>query len=123
LWWAILGTLQWIFAIAAVSGLLWLVILAVLGWLQVSAVDTPHLGRLSYPFLLLAGGLLVGFLLSQLTRAMGTVGGRRLKVIVEARLRDTVAKVAREHLVAPVQEVLNRHRMTRDHLEAARKLT
>jgi len=123
LWWAILGTLQWIFAIATVSGLLWLVILAVLGWLQVSAVDTPHLGRLSYPFLLLAGGLLVGFLLSQLTRAMGRVGGRRLKVILEARLRDSVAKVAREHLVAPVQEVLSRHRMTREHLEAARKLT
>jgi GTP-binding protein EngB required for normal cell division len=123
LWWAILGTLQWVFAITAVSGLLWLVIVAVLGWLQVSAVDTPHLGRLSYPFLLLAGGLLIGFLLSQLSRAMGRVGGRRLKVIVEARLRDSVADVAREHLVAPVQEVLNRHRMTREHLEAARKLS
>ena len=122
LWWAIFGTLQWIFAIAAVTGLLWLVILAVLGWLQVSSLDTPHVGRLSYPFLLLSGGLLMGLLLSQLARAMGRAGGRRLKVIVEARLRDSVARVAREHLVAPVQGVLDRHRATRDHLEAARKL-
>ena len=122
LWWAIFGALQWIFAIAAVFGLLWLAILVVLGWLQVSSVDTPRIGRLSYPFLLLAGGLLIGFLLSQLTRTMGRVGGQRLKVIVEARLRDSVAQVAREHLVGPVQQVLDRHRATREHLEAARKL-
>ena len=122
LWWAILGTLQWIFAAAFVVGLLWLGILMVLGWLEVSALETPRIGRLSYPFLLLAGGLLMGFLLSQLTRALGGVGGRRLKVIVEERLRASVAQVARVHLVAPVQRVLDRHRATREHLEAARKL-
>ena len=122
LWWAILGTLQWIFATAFVTGLLWLGILMVLGWLQVSVVETPRIGRLSYPFLLLAGGLLSGFLLSQLTRAMGSVGGRRLKVIVDERLRESVTQVARDHLVAPVQQVLDRHRATREHLEAARKL-
>jgi len=122
LWWAILGTLQWVFAAAFVGGVLWLGILMVLGWLQVSAVETPRVGRLSYPFLLLAGGLLMGFLLSQLTRALGRVGGRRLKVTVEERLRDSIAEVARVHLVAPVQRVLDRHRATREHLEAARKL-
>jgi len=123
LWWAILGALQWIFAAAAVTGLIWLVLLMVLGWLQVSAIDTPRIGRLSYPFLLLAGGLVVGFLLSQLSRVLGRAGGRRLKVIVEGRLRDSVALVAREHLVAPVQHVLDRHRTTREHLEVARKVT
>jgi GTP-binding protein EngB required for normal cell division len=122
LWWAVIGVLQWLFAIAVITGLVWLGIVMVLGWLQVSAVETPHIGRLSYPFLLLAGGLLLGFLLSRLTRPLGRVGGRRLKVIVEVRLRDSVSQVAREHLVAPVQQVLDRHRATREHLEAARKL-
>jgi ABC-type multidrug transport system fused ATPase/permease subunit len=122
LWWAIFGALQWIFAAAVVTGLIWLLLLMVLGWLQVPAIDTPRIGRLSYPFLLLAGGLVAGFLLSQLSRVLGRVGGRRLKVIVQGRLRESVALVAREHLVAPVQHVLDRHRKTREQLEVARRV-
>ncbi|MEP7036330.1 MAG: GTPase [Actinomycetota bacterium] len=122
MWWAILGALQWVFAIAAVTGFMWLVILGVLGWLQVSAVETPRIGPLSYPSVLLVGGLLIGLLLSRLSSAWGRVGGRRLKVIVEVRLRDSVAGVARDNLIAPVQQVLDRHRATHEHLEAARKL-
>ncbi len=121
LWWAIFGALQWVFAIAAVAGLIWLGVLTVLGWLQLPAVDTPRLGPLPYPFLMLAGGLLIGFLMSRVTRVVGGVGGRRLKLIVAARLRDSVAQVARDRLVAPVQQVLDRHRTTRELLDAARK--
>ncbi len=121
LWWKVFGMLQWIFAVAAVAGLIWLGALMVLGWLQLPAVDVPRLGPLPYPFLLLAGGLLTGYLLSLLTRAIGRVGGRRRKVLVAARLRDSVTQVARDRLVAPVQEVLDRHAATREHLEAASK--
>ena len=121
LWWAIFGAIQWILAAAAVAGLIWLGVLMVLGWLQLPTSDTPRLGPLSYPFLLLAGGLLIGFLLSLLTRATGGVSARRRRDLAAARLRDSVAQVARDRLVAPVQEVLDRHRATREHLEAARK--
>jgi hypothetical protein len=119
LWWTAFGALQWILAIAAAAGLIWLVVLMVLDWLRFPEVDTPSLGPLPYPFLLFAGGLFVGFLLSLLTRAMGRVGGRRRKKLVGARLHDAVTQVARERLVAPVQEILDRHRRTRDSLEAA----
>ena len=121
LWWAVFGALQWIFAIAAVAGLVWLGVLMVLGWLQLPAVDTPRLGPLPYPFLLFAGGLLIGFVLSLVSRQVGGVGGRRRKVLVAARLRESVTQVARDRLIAPVQEVLDRHRATREHLEAACK--
>jgi GTPase Era involved in 16S rRNA processing len=120
-WWATFGTLQWVFAIAAAAGLIWLATLVVLGWLQLSPGQAPRLGPLPYPFLLFAGGLLIGSLLSLVTRAMGRIGAQRLKVLVEARLRDSVGQVVRDRLVAPVQQVLDRHRMTREHLEAARK--
>ena len=119
-WWTVIGMLQWVFSFASAAGLIWLVVLAVLGWLQLQ-VDPPGVGRLALPFLLLAGGLLVGFLLSLLARAIGRVGGRRRKALVARRLRESVAGVARERLVAPVQEVLDRHRMTRDHLAVACK--
>ena len=121
LWWAIGGALQWFFAIAAVAGLIWLGVLMVLGWLQLPAVDTPRIGPLAYPFLMLAGGLFIGFVLSRVTRVLGAVGGRRLKVLVAARLRDSVSQVARERFLAPVQQVLDRHRTTREHLDDARK--
>jgi hypothetical protein len=120
LWWTSFGALQWIFALAAVLGLIWLLALMLLGWLQLR-VDPPRLGPLPYPLLLLAGGLLIGFLMSLLTRSIGRVGGRRRKALVAAHLRASVAQVARDRLVAPVQEVLDRHRMTREHLEAARR--
>ena len=120
LWWTVIGMLQWVFLIAAVAGLIWLAVLAVLRWLQFQ-VDAPGVGGLAYPFLLLAGGLLIGFLLSLVARAIGRFGGRRRKALVAARLRESVEQVARDRLVAPVQEVLDRHRMTREHLEAAGK--
>jgi hypothetical protein len=50
---------------------------------------------------------------------MGRVGARRRKVLVAARLQDSVSQVARDRLVAPVQQVLDRHRMTRESLDAA----
>jgi len=120
LWWNVFGILQWVLLITAVAGVIWLAALAVLNWLQLH-VDAPGIGRLAYPFLLLAGGLLLGFLLSLVARPIGRLGGRRRKAFVATRLREAVAQVARDRLVAPVQEVLDRHRMTREHLETARR--
>jgi hypothetical protein len=118
LWWTVIGILQWVLAIATAAGLVWLTILAVLGWMQLD-LDAPGIGRLAYPFLLFAGGALLGFLLSLLARPIGRFGARRRKAMVAARLRESVAQVARDRLIAPVQEVLDRHRMTREHLDAA----
>ena len=118
LWWTIFGMVQWVFFLAVTAGVVWLAVLAVLNALQLH-VDAPSLGRLAYPLLLLTGGLLLGFLLSLVARAIGRVGGRRRKALVASRLREAVSQVARDRLVAPVQEVLDRHRLTREYLDAA----
>ena len=120
LWWTVFGMLQWVLVVATAAGLVWLAVLAVLGWLQLH-VDAPGIGPLAYPFLLFAGGLLFGFLFSLVARPIGRFGARRRRALVAGRLRESVAQVARDRLVAPVREVLDRHRMTREHLEAARK--
>lgn len=120
LWWTVIGLLQWVFVVASGAGLVWLTTLAVLGWMQLP-VDAPSIGALAYPFLLLVGGLIFGFLLSLVARAFGRFGGRRRKALVAARLRESVTGVARDRLVAPAKEVLDRHRMTREHLEVALK--
>lgn len=118
-WWTAFGLVQWLLALTAAVGLSWLIVLTVLDWLRMPATQTPSLGILPYPSLLFVGGLLAGFLLSLMTGAMGRVGARRRKALVAERLQDSVTHVARERLVAPVQQILDRHRLTRMYLDAA----
>jgi GTP-binding protein EngB required for normal cell division len=118
-WWTVLGFLQFLLAMTAAIGLSWLIVLMVLGWLRLPAAETPSLGPLPYPSLLFVGGLLLGFLTSLLAGAIGRVGARRRKDLVAARLRISVEQVARDRLVAQVQQILDRHRTTREHLDAA----
>jgi GTP-binding protein EngB required for normal cell division len=120
LWWTVFGYAQWLFAAATVVGLVWLLVLGVVGWLRLPEIETPRLGPLPYPFLLLAGGLLFGVLLAALARAFARVGARRRAELIRHRLRESVSRVASEHIVAPVREVLRRHAAAREQLDRAR---
>ena len=120
-WWRVLGSLQWLFGVAAVVGLLWLVALGVTGWLQLPQIDTPKVGAVPLPTLLLVAGVVLGLVLAWLSRAAARVGARRRTALVSRRLHDAVAVVATEQLVEPVQGVLERHRRTRKRLEDARR--
>jgi GTP-binding protein EngB required for normal cell division len=121
LWWRVMGLLQWLLGVAAVLGLVWLVVLGVVGWLQLPEIDTPRLGPLPYPFLLLVGGLLLGALCAGLARLLGQAGARRRRQAISGRLNEAIETVATERLVKPVRLVLARHRTTRTKLDAARK--
>ncbi|MFK5633151.1 MULTISPECIES: YfjP family GTPase [unclassified Ornithinimicrobium] len=117
-WWAVLGALQLVLAVAAVVGLLWLVLLAVLGWLQFP-IDAPLWGPVPIPLLLLAGGLLAGLLLAMVARVMAGVGARRRRRQVEDALDEAIDEVSFQHVRRPVLAVLDRHEKTRQHLDRA----
>lgn len=118
IWWPVLGALQLLLALCAVAGLLWLAVLAVLGWAQLP-VEAPLWGPVPIPLLLLVGGLGLGLLLGALARVLAGVGSRRRRALVEGRLDKAVGAVAQEHVRAPVEAVLARHRQTRSQLDAA----
>ena len=118
-WWPVLGVSQWVCGVASVLGLVWLVVLGVLGWLQLPRVDTPGLGPFSAPFLLLVGGLLLGIGLAAVSRAATRRGAVRRRALIAGRLDAAIAGVADERLVAPVRAVLDRHRATRTSLDRA----
>jgi GTP-binding protein EngB required for normal cell division len=120
LWWTVVGWAQNILALLSVVGLVWLVVLGVIGWLQLPEPGTPRVGPLPVPFLLLVGGLLIGWLLALVSRSFARTGARRRAELIRRRLRDSVAGVAAERIVAPVREVLRRHRATREQLDRAR---
>jgi hypothetical protein len=119
LWWRVFGALQLVLAVAAVAGLLWLVVLSVLGWFQLPQPDTPKWGPLPVPFLLLVGGLVLGILLALLARVLARTGARRRGAKVRRRLLESIGAVARERIVGPVRAVLDRHRVTRAALDRA----
>ncbi|WP_083542118.1 GTPase [Kribbia dieselivorans] len=118
LWWSILGALQVLFALTAIVGFVWLAVLGVAAWLQVD-IPTPQTGPFGTPFVLLAGGLLLGGLLALLAKPLASAGARRRTAQVAADLRERISGVAQNELVAPVADVLARHRETREHLQAA----
>lgn len=121
MWWSVLRLVQFLAALCVVAGLVWLVVIMAFGWLQLPDLPLPHLGPFALPFVLLAGGLLVGWLLALLSRWFAAVGGRRHARRAEKRLHAAIEKVARALILDPVAAVLARHRATREHLDAARR--
>ena len=119
LWWAFFNLLQWLLALAVVLGLLWLAVLAGMAWLRLPEPGTPRVGILPVPTLMLLGGLVLGLAFSALARPLARIGARRRRAVIARRLRDSVGVVARGLIVAPVQSVLDRHRTTRERLDAA----
>lgn len=118
MWWQAVNLLQWLLGLIAVAGLVWLVVLGALGFLQMPQ-DVPTWGPLPIPVLMLGGGVLLGLLLAAVSRAAARVGARRRRRTIEGRLAGSVAEVARTHVTEPVGAVLSRHTQTRQQLQAA----
>lgn len=121
-WWRVVGIIQILLGLAVLSGVLWFVVLWVLGWLQFPSIETPMWGPVPWPFVLLFGGVVAGLLLALLSRLLAGVGARRRGAVIDGRLRDSISTVADDRILAPVTAVLERHRETRQHLEAAAKV-
>ena len=119
-WWSLVGGLQVALALAAVVGLLWLLVVGVVAWLQLPELPTPDVGPVALPTVLLLGGLIGGLLLAALSRWFAAVGARRRARAVEKRLRAAVAEVAQGSVIEPVEAVLQRHQVTREGIARAR---
>ncbi|AGL13607.1 GTPase family protein [Actinoplanes sp. N902-109] len=119
-WWTFVGLLQWLLTIAAVAGLGWLLAGYVVRLLGLPELDYPMVGVVPLPTLLLVGGLLLGLLLAALLRPIVNAGARRARHRAEQRLRQSVTEVGREHVVAPVREVLNAYAQARESLTVVR---
>jgi GTP-binding protein EngB required for normal cell division len=118
-WWTLVGTLQWIFGAAAISGALWLTALAAVAWLQLPDLPTPTLYAVPWPFLLLAAGVILGLVTAGLSRLAARIGARRRAAKARQRLHDAISAVALERIVGPVAAVLARHARVRELLDRA----
>ena len=119
LWWSVVGALQWLLALATVGGVGWLLALAGLAWFQFPVPPVPTLLYIPVPTLMAVGGPLLGLLLAGLSRVAARLGARRRSRTIALRLRERIAAVAQTLLLEPVRAILTRHRVTRQHLDAA----
>lgn len=107
LWQRAVGGLQWLLLGCALVGILWLLGLGLLGWLQLGDVlPLPEVEGIPLPTLLAVGGLLAGALLAVLARPFVRMGARRRRRRAEARLTARVAEVARSEVLAPVERTV-----------------
>ncbi|ANC30741.1 GTPase [Isoptericola dokdonensis] len=117
-WWRAVGFLQWLLLAAAVVGLAWLGVDALLAYLQLPPLLTPDLTidltrwgggtfEVPWPTVLAVGGIVAGLLLALLGRLLGAVGARRRAARVRRRLRESVVAVAVEQVRVPVAEELD----------------
>ncbi len=109
-WWALGGALQYLLALTAMAGALWLTALFGVAWLRLPEPPTPEWEGFSYPTLMLIGGALVGIVLASIARFAARVGGRRRAARVRRRLRDRLCEVAESDIVAPLNEELDAYR-------------
>ncbi|MBN1091982.1 50S ribosome-binding GTPase [Blastococcus sp. TML/M2B] len=103
-WQRAVGGLQWALLACALVGALWLLGLAVLGWLQLDDVlPLPRVEGIPMPTLLLVAGLLSGALLAALARPFVHAGARRRRRRAEQRLTARVGEVARAEVLEPLE--------------------
>lgn len=120
LWWLVVNVLQWALGILAMLGVVWYLLVWGLGLLRVPAPEVPLvLGVLPVPLLLVIGSILVGLALGLMSRWWAKVGARHRRRVIAKRLGDAIGQVADDRVRVPIDEVLHRHRETREHLAAA----
>ncbi|MBK7722898.1 MAG: 50S ribosome-binding GTPase [Austwickia sp.] len=118
-WWSVMNGVQWLCALAALGGGLWLLALTLSGWLQILLPEVPRVGPFAVPTVMLVAGLLAGFAAALLSRSFAQVGARRRRVKVEQLLQERISVVASERFLAPIRDLLARHRRTRESLDRA----
>lgn len=121
LWSRAVGLLQALLAVTAVAGGLWLLGLYALTVLRLPEPEPPQIGIAPLPTVLLIGGLLAGVLLALLARALAVIGARRRRARAEARLRESVADVAENLVLAPVRAELAAYAALRGAVAALRR--
>ncbi len=118
-WWRVVRVLQWVLVLTALAGGLWLAGLAVMGYLQMPAPDTPRYRGFPLPTLMLLGGVLAGVLLALLCRLVVRLSARRKARSADRRLRSAIGEVTERLVIEPVEAEIEAYRATQAGLTAA----
>lgn len=109
-WWSVAGFLQKVLALVTLAGVLWLLALVGLAWLQLDdVVPLPEAYGVPVPTILLLGGAAGGLLLAFLAGLVNGVSASRRARAAGRSLRALVADVGDELVLGPVERELEAH--------------
>ena len=112
-WTRAVRVFQWVFIIAALVGLGWLLLLMLGSYANLPAPPTPDVAGWPLPLLLLTGGVACGVLLAGVCRILVAGTARARARDAERRLRGAIGQVSQELVLAPVEEELAAYRQVR----------
>lgn len=109
-WWQVLRVLQWLLIGTVVVGLGWLTIDVALMYFQLPKLPSVTIGDFPFPLptLLVGGGLVLGLVLSLVSRVFVGLGARSKARRARSLLRKRLAEVAQREVVQPAQAELDR---------------
>jgi len=118
-WWVLFSILQWVSILAALAGVLWLLALALLPNIGITAPRVPVVEGWPLTTLLILGGVLLGVVLGIAGAALaGGVGAHRRRRARRSLLAQ-VDVVARDLVTTPISAELERATMFANALEKA----
>jgi GTP-binding protein EngB required for normal cell division len=121
-WWTVAAFLQKAFALAVVAGGLWLLVLALLGFLHVDeVVPLPKAYGIPIPTWLLAGGALAGIVFAFLAGLVNGGGARRRARAAARSLRTGIEEVGEKLVIGPVDAELDVERRFCEAVASARR--
>ena len=118
-WWRIARAVHTVLFGTAALGAAWLIMLALIGFLQLPDRVTPELGSIPVPTLMLLCGALAGALFAAVCRWIAVGGARRRAARAQSRLSAAVADIADQLVLTPVAEERDRYRQACEHLAVA----
>ncbi|MDX6325852.1 MAG: hypothetical protein QOK15_2206 [Nocardioidaceae bacterium] len=118
-WWRLARVLQLVLALTLLAGLLWLGVLAVLGYFQVPEPSTPQEYGLPLPTLLVLVGLAGGLALAVVGRIVNRLVARSRARSAERRLRAAIGEVTERLVVQPIDAELTAYAEVRGSLDRA----
>jgi GTP-binding protein EngB required for normal cell division len=120
-WWRAAGLLQRVLALVVLVGMLWLLGLAVLGYLRVDdVVPLPEVRGVPIPTWLLVGGALAGLVVAFIARIVNGMAARRRARSAGRSLRERVEVVGGVLVLQPVEAELEARRRLCAAIETAR---
>ncbi|MCQ9163211.1 GTPase [Arthrobacter sp. STN4] len=119
-WWPVFSVVQWLALLVAVGGLVWLGVLAALGYFQLPVPQVPREQGWPLPTLMVAAGVVAGILLAVTSKFLSAAGARGRAAFARRRLRGGIADVAQSLVVGPVEAETARYARFQEALNAAR---
>jgi GTP-binding protein EngB required for normal cell division len=119
-WWKVVQAVQLLAVVAAIAGLLWLVAQGVDAAVSFGLPDLGSVGPVPTAAVVVVVALLGGLVLAAASSVAARTGARRKAARTDEALRGTIATIAADRVVGPVERELQRYETYRTGITAAR---